>query len=315
MSEVVVATGYGGPEVLSVIDVPTPEPGRGEVRITVRAAGVNPMDHKMYSGQLGTDPAKLPLRLGLEAAGVVSAVGTDATGPAGPIAPGDEVIVNSTSGAYAAELVVPAASVVPKPATMSWEAAGGLMATGTTAVHTLEAVGLREGETVLVHGAAGGVGHLAVQLAVARGATVLGTASPGKHDLLRELGAIPVAYGPGLADRVRAAAPQGIDAAVDAVGSDEAVDVSLELVPDRSRIATIAAFGRAPEAGIKLLGNGPGADPGTQIREAARLQLTEAVSAGRLRVLVATTYPLREAAAAHRDSMTARTTGKIIVLP
>jgi NADPH2:quinone reductase len=315
MSEVVVATGYGGPEVLSVIDVPTPEPGRGEVRIAVRAAGVNPIDHKTYSGQLGTDPSNLPLRLGNEAAGVVTAVGTDATGPAGPNAVGDEVIAYRAPGAYAAELVVPASAVVPKPATMPWEEAGGLMLTGATAVHTLEAVGLREGETVLVHGAAGGVGHLAVQLAAARGATVLGTASPGKHDLLRELGATPVAYGPGLADRVRAAAPQGIDAAIDTVGTDEAVDVSLELVPDRSRIATIAAFGRAHEAGIKLLGNGPGADPGTQIREAARLQLTEAVSAGRLRVLVAATYPLREAAAAHRDSMTARTTGKIILLP
>jgi NADPH:quinone reductase-like Zn-dependent oxidoreductase len=315
MSEVVVAAGYGGPEVLSVIDVPTPEPGGGEVRIAVRAAGVNPIDHKTYSGQFGTDPAKLPLRLGNEAAGVVTAVGADATGPAGPIAVGDEVIAYPAPDAYAAELVVPASAVVPKPGKMPWEEAGGLMVTGVTAVHTLEAVGLREGETVLVHGGAGGVGHLAVQLAVGGGATVLATASPGKHDLLRELGAIPVAYGPGLADRVRAAAPQGIDAAVDAVGSDEAVDVSLELVPDRSRIATIAAFGRAPEAGIKLLGNGPGADPGTQIREAARLQLTEAVSAGRLRVLVATTYPLREAAAAHRDSMTARTTGKIIVLP
>jgi NADPH:quinone reductase-like Zn-dependent oxidoreductase len=315
MSEVVVAAGYGGPEVLSMIDVPTPEPGGGEVRIAVRAAGVNPIDHKTYSGQFGTDPAKLPLRLGNEAAGVVTAVGTDATGPAGPIAVGDEVIAYPAPDAYAAELVVPASAVVPKPGKMPWEEAGGLMVTGVTAVHTLEAVGLREGETVLVHGGAGGVGHLAVQLAVGGGATVLATASPGKHDLLRELGAIPVAYGPGLADRVRAAAPQGIDAAVDTVGTDEAVDVSLELVPDRSRIATIAAFGRAHEAGIKLLGNGPGADPGTQIREAARLQLTEAVSVGRLRVLVAATYPLREATAAHRDSMTARTAGKIILLP
>jgi len=315
MSEAVVAGAYGGPEVLSVIDEAVPDPGPGEVRVAVRAAGVNPIDHKMYSGAFGTDPANLPLRLGSEAAGVVTAVGADATGPAGPIAVGDEVIAYRAPGAYAAEVVVPAASVVPKPAALSWEQAGGLMVTGVTAVHVLEAVGLRKGETVLIHGAAGGVGLMAVQLAVARGATVLGTASPAKHDLLRELGAIPVAYGPGLADRVRAATPGGVDAAADLVGTDEAVDVSLELVADRARIASIAAFQRGADAGIKLLGGGPGADPGTEIRAAARLQLTEAAGAGRLRLLIAGSYPLREAAAAHRQIMTGHTTGKIVLVP
>jgi len=315
MSEAVVAGAYGGPEVLSVIDEAVPDPGPGEVRVAVRAAGVNPIDHKMYSGAFGTDPANLPLRLGSEAAGVVTAVGPDATGPAGPIAVGDEVIAYRAPGAYAAEVVVPAASVVPKPAALSWEQAGGLMVTGVTAVHVLEAVGLRKGETVLIHGAAGGVGLMAVQLAVARGATVLGTASPAKHDLLRELGAIPVAYGPGLADRVRAATPGGVDAAADLVGTDEAVDVSLELVADRARIASIAAFQRGADAGIKLLGGGPGADPGTEIRAAARLQLTEAAGAGRLRLLIAGSYPLREAAAAHRQIMTGHTTGKIVLVP
>lgn len=316
MSEVVVATAYGGPEVLSVVDVPPPEPGPGEVRMAVRAAGVNPSDHKTFTGAFGTDPAKLPLRLGSEAAGVVTAVGADATGPAGPVAAGDEVIAFRAPGAYAAELVVPASAVVPKPAAMPWDQAGGLMLTGATATHALEAVGLRGGETVLIHGAAGGVGHMAVQLAADRGATVVGTASPGKHhDLIRELGAIPVAYGPGLADRVRAVAPQGVDAAIDTVGADEAVDVSLELVPDRSRIATIAAFARAATTGIKPLGGGPGADPGTEIRYAARLQLTEAVTAGRLRVVVTGTYPLREAAAAHRQLMAGHTTGKIVLIP
>ncbi len=315
MSEIVVATAYGGPEVLAVEDLPTPDPGPGEVRIAVRAAGVNPVDYKLYSGAFGADPANLPMRLGFEAAGVVTAVGADAAGPAGRISLGDEVIAFRAAGAYAAELVVSGSSVVAKPSTMSWEQAGGLMLTGATAVHALEAVGLRGSETVLIHGAAGGVGLTAVQLAVGRGATVLGTASSGKHDLLRELGAIPVAYGPGLADRVRAAAPQGVDAAIDCVGTDEAVDVSLELVRDRSRIATIAAFGRGAKAGIKLLGAGPGGDPGVQIRNAARLQLTEAVAAGRLRVFVANTYPLREAATAHREVMAGHTTGKIILLP
>ncbi|WP_371667167.1 NADP-dependent oxidoreductase [Streptomyces sp. NBC_00289] len=315
MSVVVVASAYGGPEVLSVIDEPVQEPGPGQVRIAVRAAGVNPFDHKVYSGALGTDPANLPLRLGSEAAGVVTAVGAGAAGPAGPVEVGDEVIAYRASGAYAADLVVPASSVVPKPAGLSWEQAGGLLAVGATAVHVLEAIGLRKGESVLVHGAAGGVGLTAVQLAVARGATVLATASPAKHDLLRDLGAIPIAYGPGLADRVRAAAPGGVHAAADLVGTDEAVDVSVELVADRSRIATIAGFGRGAQAGIKLLGGGPGADPGTDVRAAARLQLTEAAAAGRLRVLVAGSYPLSEAAAAHRQIMTGHTSGKIVLVP
>ncbi len=315
MSTVVVATGYGGPEVLSVIDVPTPEPGPGEVLIAVRAAGVNPIDAKVYSGMFGTDPAELPKRLGAEAAGVVTAVGPDAVGPAGPIAVGDEVIAYRASGAYAAELVVPAESVVPKPAGLSWEEAGGLMLTGATAVHALEAVRVGAGDTVLVHGGAGGVGLMAVQLAAGRGARVIATASPGKHDLLRQLGATPVAYGDGLADRVRAAAPNGVDAAIDTVGTDEAVDVSLALVDDRQRIVTIAAYGRAGREGIKLIGGGAGADPGEEIRAAARLQLTAEVEAGRLRVLVARAYPLAEAAAAHAEIKAGHTTGKLVLVP
>lgn len=315
MSAVVVATGYGGPEVLSVIDAPTPEPGPGEVRLAVRAAGVNPIDFKAYSGLFGTDPANLPMRLGAEAAGVVTAVGADAVGPAGPIAVGDEVIAYRASGAYAAELVVPADSVVPKPADLSWEQAGGLLLTGATAVHAIEAARVGAGDTVLIHGGAGGVGLMAVQLAVGRGANVVATASPGNHELLRGLGARPVAYGDGLVDRVRAAAPEGVDAAIDTVGTDEAVDVSLELVADRQRIVTIAAFGRASDAGIKLIGGGPGADPGEEIRAAARLQLTAEVEAGRLQVLVAGAYPLTEAAAAHRQSKAGHATGKIVLVP
>ncbi|MDX2549083.1 quinone oxidoreductase family protein [Streptomyces sp. WI04-05B] len=309
------ASAYGGPEVLSVIDEAVPEPGPGQVRIAVRAAGVNPFDQKVYSGAFGTSPGNLPLRLGLEAAGVVTAAGEHATGPAGPVEVGDEVIAYRAPGAYAAELVVPASSVVPKPANLSWEQAGGLMVVGVTAVHALEVIGLRKGEVVLIHGAAGGVGLMAVQLAVARGATVLGTASPARHDLLRELGAVPVAYGPGLADRVRAAAPEGVHGAADLVGTDEAVDVSVELVADRSRIATIAGFARGAQAGIRLLGGSPGADPGTDIRDAARLQLTEAAEAGRLRVLIAASYPLDEAAAAHREIMAGHTSGKIVLVP
>lgn len=314
-STVVVATAFGGPEVLSVVDRPISEPGPGEVRLDVRAAGVNPVDYKVYSGTFGRDPGQLPMRLGSEAAGVVAAVGPDAVGPAGRIEVGDEVIAYRAPGAYASALVLPASAVVPKPAALSWAEAGGLLLTGATAVHALAAIAPKADETLLLHGAAGGVGLTAVQLAVARGAVVLATASPGRHERLRELGAVPIAYGPGLLDRVRAAAPKGVDAALDLVGTDEAVDVSITVVADRSRIATIAAFGRAGQAGITALGGGPGADPGTEIRAAARLQLTQAVDDGTLRIFVSGTYPLAEAAAAHREIIAGHTSGKLVLLP
>jgi NADPH2:quinone reductase len=315
MSRVVVATAFGGPEVLAVVDEDLGAPGPGEVALEVRAAGVNPADFKAYRGDWGRDPAKLPMRLGFEAAGVVTAVGADAIGPAGPVAVGDEVIAYRIKGGYADRLVVPAESVVPKPSVMSWPEAGGLMLTGATAVHVLTAGNVSRGETVLVHAAAGGVGVMVVQLAVARGARVIGTANARNHDLLRELGAEPVAYGGGLADRVRLLAPDGIDAALDLVGTDEAMDVSLELVADRQRVVTIANFDRGPSEGVRLLGAGPGADPGDEVRDAARLELVEHVSAGRLRVIVDRTYPLADAAAAHQALAARSGRGKLVLVP
>ena len=315
MPAVVIATAFGGPEVLSVTDQPTPEPGPGEARIAVRAAGVNPVDWKAYSGAFGTDPAQLPIRPGAEAAGLVTAVGPGAAGPAGPVAPGDEVIAFRAPGAYAAELVVPGRALVPKPAVLDWAQAAGLMLTGVTAWHALAATNVQQGDTVLIHGAAGGVGVMAVQLAVGRGATVVGTASPAHHDFLGGLGAVPVAYGAGLAERVRAVAPDGIGAALDLIGTDEAVDVSLELVADRGRIATIAAFPGGQQAGLKVLGGAPGADPGTEIRDAARLELVRLAQDGALRVIVTKTFPLPDAAAAHREIMNGHTNGKIALIP
>jgi NADPH:quinone reductase-like Zn-dependent oxidoreductase len=315
MPPVVFATAYGGPEVLSVTDVPTPEPGPGEARLAVRAAGVNPVDHKVYSGVFGTDPARLPIRLGGEAAGVVTVAGPGTIGPAGPVAPGDEVIAFRASGAYAAELVVPGHALVPKPPGLGWAEAGGLMLTGTTAWHALAVMNVRAGDTVLIHGGAGGVGLMAVQLAVTRGATVVATASPSRHEMLRGLGAEPVAYGEGLAGRVRAAAPGGVDVAIDTVGTDEAIDVSLTLVADRARIVTIAAFARGPREGIKVIGGGPGADPGTEIRDAARPELARLAGDGTLRVVVSATFPLAEVAAAHRAILTGHAGGKIVLIP
>ena len=310
MASVVIAAAYGGPEVLAVTDEPTPDPGPGEAKIAVRAAGVNPVDYKSYSGRFSSDPAALPIRLGFEAAGTVTQVGAGA-----PVGIGDDVIAYRIAGGYATELVAPMSALVPKPASLGWPEAAGLMLTGVTAWHCLVATGVGAGDTVLINGGAGGVGLMATQLAAGRGATVIATASPARHELLRELGARPVAYGPGLAERVRSAAPDGVTAALDLVGTDEAVDVSLELVADEARIATIAAFGRAGRAGIKALGGGPGADPGTDIRTAARPELARLAGEGRLRVIVAATYPLTEAAAAHRAIMTGHTSGKIALIP
>ncbi|WP_310962942.1 NADP-dependent oxidoreductase [Nocardioides terrisoli] len=320
MTKIVVATAYGGPDVLSVVDVERPEPGPDEVRVAVRAAGVNPADLKARAGLFGDDPAHLPRRLGSEAAGVVTGVGPTissprVSGPHGPVAVGDEVIAYRAAGAYADEIVVPASSIVAKPQELGWAEAGGLLLTGATAVHLLTATDVAAGDTVLVHGGSGGVGLMLVQLARLRGARVVATAGPGNHDRLRDLGAEPVAYGAGLVDRVRTVAPDGVDVALDLVGTDEAMDVSLALVADRRRIATIANFARGPREGVAVLGGGPGADPGTEIRDAARSKLAQLAGDGLLRVFVAATFPLDRVADAHRMAAGAHPGGKILLVP
>jgi len=315
MTRAVVATAFGGPEALAVIETPVSPPGPGEVLISVRAAGTNPIDYKLYSGVMGQDPARLPMRLGSEAAGVVTEAADGVSGPGGPVRAGDEVVAYPIAGAYADDVVVPAASVIPKPTTLSFEEASGMMLTGVTAAHALTVTQVGAGDTILVHGASGGVGLMAVQLAVTAGARVIGTASESGHALLREFGAEPVTYGAGLEERVRALALGGVDAAVDCAGGDEALDTSLALVADRGRIVTIVASRRAFGAGIKVIGRAPGADPGTEIRAAARLELARLASDGKLRVVVAATYPLAEAAAAHRALATGHTHGKIVLVP
>jgi NADPH:quinone reductase-like Zn-dependent oxidoreductase len=311
----VVATGFGGPEVLSVAEVPVGRPGPGEVLIEVRAAGTNPADYKMYNGAFGRDPARLPIRLGVEAAGVVTEVGDGAAGPAGPVHVGDEVVAYRIQGAYAAAVVVAGSSVVPKPSTLSFEQASGLMATGATAFHALKVARVGSGDTVVIHGGSGGVGLMAIQLAVSAGARVIATASESGHAYLRELGAEPVAYGAGLLERIRAMTAGRVDAAIDAVGSDEAVDTSLALVGDRDRIVTLVAFRRGFDLSLKVLGGAPGADPGTEVRAAARLELVRLAEAGDLRMLVAGAYPLAEVATAHRALATGHTHGKIVLVP
>jgi NADPH2:quinone reductase len=310
----VVATAPGGPEVLELVEAPDREPGAGEVVLDVRAAGVNPVDFKRYSGSFGPTP-EFPMRIGSEAAGVVLAVGTDAIGPRGPVSVGDEVIAFRIDGAYADRVVIPASAVLPKPHNILWPGASGLMLVGVTAIHALTVVQVGRGDTLLFHGAAGGVGIAAIQLAVDRGARVIGTASESNHAFLRSLGAEPVNYGPGLLERVREIAPDGIDAAIDGIGTPEALEVSQSIVKDTERFATIVGTRAAFEAGVKVLGGAPGADPGVEIRDAARLELTDHVSAGNLEVIIGGTYPLSEVAAAHRELARGHTRGKLALIP
>ncbi|MDQ2782798.1 MAG: zinc-binding dehydrogenase, partial [Actinomycetota bacterium] len=228
---------------------------------------------------------------------------------------GDEVIVpRIETTSYTSDAVVPAASVVAKPAGLSFELAGSVALVGGTAAHAVEAAKVAGGETLLVHGGAGGVGGLVVQLAVRRGARVIATASEANHDYLRGLGAEPVVYGDGLEDRVRALAPDGVDASIDTIGSNEAVDVSLALVPDTARIVSIAAFHRGDD-GITLIGGGPGADPGTELRAKSWPEIAQLVADGELDLPIARTYPLEETAQAHRDSVAGHTRGKLVVVP
>ncbi|QHT58039.1 NADP-dependent oxidoreductase [Cellulomonas sp. H30R-01] len=312
-SRAVVATAFGGPEVLRTVETAPTDPGPGNVLLEVRAAAVNPIDWKMYAAGPGNDPARLPIRLGLEVAGVVTAVGPSVRW----LAPGDEVIAWRVTGGYASHLEVSEQVTCRRPRTLDWPAASGLLLAGTTAVHTLSATGTHDGDVVLVHGGSGGVGRMAVQLAGLRGAQVVATGSPATHDDLRALGAIPVAHGPGLLDRVREAerTTGPVTVAIDTVGSDEALDVSVAVVADRHRVATIAGFGRAAELGITALGGGPGADPGTAVREAARAQLAELAADGSLDVRVARTFPLDDAAEAHRESRDGHARGKLVLIP
>lgn len=310
----IIATGYGGPEVLAQEEFDAPELATDDVRVEVKAAGVNPFDAKSYSGIYGTDPDHLPIHLGFEAAGVVIDVGSEGiVGRCGPIQVGDEVIVFRTTSAYADQIVANASSILARPPSLTWEQSGGLMLAATTAAHTLIATSVHEGDTVLIHGAGGGVGLMAVQLAIAKGAVVIATASEPQHELLRELGAIPIMYGPGLTERALEISLNDIDSSIDIAGTDEALDTSLAITRDRERIVTIVNFVRGTAEGIKVLGSGNAEE--TAIRDNARLDVLAAVSAGKLNVFVEKVFPLSEAADAHRAISGGHNHGKLILVP
>jgi len=311
VTRVVQPRDFGGPDQLELIEVDTPEPGEAEVRVAVRAIGVNPVDWKHYAGRLNREPEDLRT-YGYEVAGLVDAVGPGVTG----FAVRDEGVADEVPGnGYADQVVVPARGLLAKPPGVPFEVAASVPVAGGTAYHALETTHVAAGDTVLAHGAAGGVGTLLVQLAGQRRARVIATASTAHHDYLRSLGAEPVAYGDGLADRVRALAPEGVDVAIDLVGTDEALDTSIELVRDRDRVLTIAGFRRAPELGIHLIGNGPGADPGHEVRRRGRAEVLRLLADGTIDIPIERTYRLDEVAAAHRASIEGHARGKLVVVP
>ncbi|MFJ5797647.1 NADP-dependent oxidoreductase [Streptomyces decoyicus] len=303
---------FGGPEVLALGHTDKPVPGPGEVRVKVVTVGVNPLDYKRRYGWVEQFyPTTFPAVPGLEFAGVVDAIGEAADGgpdedPADALAVGDEVFGLTSTGAYAEYAL--AGDVVRKPAALSFEAAATLPVAGETAQRVFDLLGLREGETLLLHGAAGAVGQIAIQLAVALGASVVGTASPANHDFLRSLGAVPVAYGAGLADRVRAAAPQGVDAVFDAAGQD-ALPVSIALLGGTTdRIVTIADR-HAADHGVVFSAGGT---PPEKVREILAAHARLAVE-GKLAVPVVETFALADAAKAQELSEAGHVRGKLVI--
>lgn len=297
---------FGGPEVLVIGERERPMLSPDGIIVDVRAAGVNPVDFKIREGYLkGAFPTSLPLVPGWDAAGVVAAVGPAVRG----YAKGDEVLgyVRKdvvSDGTYAEQVSASARHLAHKPAGVSFEVAAALPLAGLTALQSLDAVGVKEGETVLVHAAAGGVGHLAVQIAVARGARVIGTASAGNHEYLRSIGAEPVEYGDGLVAAVRSLAPDGVDAAMDYVGG-AAITASVELAKDAGRTTSNVDPKAVREAGGLYCFVQPDTDGLTA--------LVAMVEAGTLVVEVARTYPLEQAADAHREQEAGHVRGKLVL--
>jgi NADPH:quinone reductase-like Zn-dependent oxidoreductase len=302
----VILNEYGDVDVLNVVDVPRQQPGPGQALVEVRAAGINPGEAKIRQGAMhDLWPATFPSGQGSDFAGVVAEVGAGVTN----VAVGDNVIgFVETRSSHAEFVVVAAANLIPKPDNVSWEVAGGLYVVGTTAYAAVRAVGLRQGDTVVVSGAAGGVGSVVVQLAKQAGATVIGIAGTANHDWLTDHGVIPVAYGDGVVDRVRAAANGKVDAFIDTYGGDY-VDNALELGVPKDRIDTVVNFAAAAKYGVKTEGNSVAANADVMA------ELAGLLAKGDLEIPVAAVYPLSEVRAAYRELADGHTRGKIVLVP
>jgi NADPH:quinone reductase len=301
------ATDFGGPEVLKQVPIELSPPRVGHVTVEIRAAGMNPADYKHFAP--GQDPSVLPLTIGYEASGVISAIGPGTEIASGGGAVGDEVVAFQVMGAYASHITVKATDVFAKPTNVGFGEAANLLLVSTTASEMLHVAGVKVGDVVLLHGAAGAVGSSALQQAHLLGAIVIGTASEANFEVVERFGGIAVRYGPGLEERVRAAAPNGVTVALDTVGSDEAIDVSLAAVADRSRIVTIAAPKRAKSEGLLWIGgSNPKSGP---FRASQRAQVLQMAADGHLTVPVGLTFPMDDAPAAVAALMGQHPPGKI----
>jgi len=297
---------YGGSEVLRVEEVDEPHAGPGQIRIAVRATGVTPADWYLRSGMLRDIAAvDFPHIPGMDAAGIVDEVGEGVAGTA----VGDEVfglVPFADQGGGAAQYAVLEAWA-PKPQSWSFEEAGGAAGNIDAATRVLDALDAAEGMTLLIDGAAGGVGTTTAQLAQARGLAVIGTASEGNHGFLDQLGVVPVTYGAGLADRLAALAPRGVDVVLDAAGKGSLADL-VAIVGDPHRVVTIADFDAARH-GVRFSRSEAGKSPGW----AGLLLAADLADQGRLTVPVHAVFPLKESAAAHDVSATGHARGKIVI--
>ena len=304
MSRAVQYSTHGGPEVLEIVEVPEPHAGPGQVRVAVRSAGLNAYDYKVRKDAGYAPNHRLPSGQGSEFAGVVDEVGDEVTG----LRVGDEVLGWTSFAAQADYVVVPFTRVAPKPPALDWPTAGGIGLVGNTAKRATDAVAPGPDDAVLIGGVAGGVGLFSAQFAARAGATVIGTASEANHAFLRTLGVIPVTYGPGLIDRVREVAPQGITAVIDTAGQ-ETVEAGLALGVAPERIDSIVYFDGVERYGIQAVGGG-----GKTAAELA--ELAELVASGELVMPIAATYPLAEVREAYRQLESHHLLGKIVlVLP
>lgn len=290
---------FGGPEVLEIADVPEPHPGPGEIRIAVRAAGINPIDWKTRRGLMGGD---LPKGTGMEAAGVVDELGEGVSG----VAVGDEVF-GPAGGTGAAQHAV-LSNWAAIPAGLDFAGAAALPVAVETAVRGLDLLEVGEGDTVLIDGAGGGVGTAAVQIAANRGARVIGTASEPNHDYLRSLGAEPVTYGEGLESRVRGLAPDGVTAAFDVAGGGQ-LSALIALAGGSGHVLAIADYTGAAEHGVPFSGG-----PGTAQKLDAIREIGSDIEAGRFSLAVSRTFPLDAIAEAHRASEGGHVRGKLVLV-
>lgn len=312
MSTAIAYTEFGGPEVLQQIEIPDPTPAAGQVAIRVEAVGANPIDGKLRAGVRTSAPITEPRRVGNDGAGVVTAVGEGVDG----FRAGDPVVF-SAPGAYATDVVADAAQVHARPRQVSAAVGAALGIPVGTAYQTLRSLAVTAGDTVVVHAGSGAVGQALIQYAVLWGATVVATSSPRRFDRVRALGATPVAYGEGLEDRVREAAPQGVTVAIDAAGTDEALQTSLALVADRSRIATLVRGKDADGLGIRAFSGGS-PHPLTAQQQEWRREATPVtlalLAADRFSIELGPSFPLADAADAHR-ALAGGVDGKIVLVP